>query len=81
VVVGVIANLGLYFAVHTLFGTVTGGPLSLLVPDPATLRAVPLAIAVLAGLMLIRLRWSVPAVLSVSAALGLVAALADITGL
>ncbi|GAA1868845.1 chromate efflux transporter [Asanoa iriomotensis] len=79
-VVGVIANLGLYFTVHTLFGTVTSGPLGLLVPDPTTLRAVPLAIAILAGVLLIRLRWSVLVVLGISAAAGLVAALAGLPG-
>ena len=38
-VVGVIANLGLYFAVHTLFATsrtITAGPLHLQLPDLAT---------------------------------------------
>ena len=51
-VVGVIANLGVYFAVHTLFdGTVAvdGGPLALELPDLTTLRPVPLAIALVAA--------------------------------
>ena len=43
-----IANLGVYFAVNTLFATVDRGPLALLVPDPATVRPVPLAIAAVA---------------------------------
>ena len=54
-VVGVIANLALYFAVHTLFAathTVDAGPLTLQLPDPATLRPVPLAIAVVAAVLL-----------------------------
>ena len=77
-VVGVIANLGLYFAVHTLFRTsrtVTDGPLHLELPDPATVRPVSLAIAAIAAVLIFKLKWSVLRVLGVSAALGLVAAL------
>jgi chromate transporter len=80
-VVGVIANLGVYFAVHTLFsGTVDvdRGPLHLALPDPATLRPVPLAIALLAAVLLFRLRWSVLRTLGVCALLGLVAGLAGL---
>ncbi|MGR6964725.1 chromate efflux transporter [Geodermatophilus sp. URMC 61] len=80
-VVGVIANLGVYLAVHTLFsGTVAvdRGPLHLELPDPATLRPVPLAIAVLAAVLLFRLRWSVLRTLGVCALLGLVAGLAGL---
>jgi Chromate transporter len=47
-VVGVIANLALYFAVHTLFAATNPwrwGPVRLQVPDLASLRPVPLAIA------------------------------------
>jgi chromate transporter len=80
-VVGVIANLGVYFAVHTLFsGTVDvdRGPLHLALPDPATLRPVPLAIALLAAVLLFRLRWPVLRTLGVCALLGLVAGLAGL---
>ncbi|MBW3631370.1 MAG: chromate transporter [Gemmatimonadetes bacterium] len=58
-VVGVIANLALYFALATLFGTVEPGPLAVLVPDPATLRPVAVAIALVAGVLVFALRWSV----------------------
>src|SRR3954447_20913646 len=61
-VVGVIANLGVYFAVHTLFARtvdVDSGPLSLELPDLTTLRLVPLTIAAVAAVLLFRLKWSV----------------------
>ncbi|MEN3614534.1 chromate transporter, partial [Plantactinospora sp. ZYX-F-223] len=80
-VVGVIANLGLYFTVHTLFAdsrTVTGGPLRLELPEPAAVRWVPLAIAVIAGVLIFRFRWSVLRVLGLSAVLGLGAGLAGL---
>ncbi|WP_369135228.1 chromate efflux transporter [Modestobacter sp. I12A-02662] len=80
-VVGVIANLGVYFAVHTLFsGTVAvdSGPLSFELPDLTTLRPVPLVIALVAAVLLFRLRWSVLRTLAVCAALGLVAGLAGL---
>src|SRR5919205_1610213 len=46
-VVGVIANLGVYFATHTLFArqhAVTAGPVHVQVPDVTTLRPVALVI-------------------------------------
>ncbi|MCY0944775.1 chromate transporter [Streptomyces antarcticus] len=76
-VVGVIANLGLYFVFHTLFKEVdeTGsGPLHLLVPDLASIRPSALAITAAALLMIFRLRWSVLRTLGVCAALGLASA-------
>ncbi|SHM52359.1 chromate efflux transporter [Cryptosporangium aurantiacum] len=79
-VVGVIANLGLYFAVHTLFAesnTVTTGPLRLDLPDVTTLRPVSLGIAVVAAVLIFWLKWPVLRVLGVSAALGLAAGLID----
>jgi chromate transporter len=80
-VVGVIANLGVYFAVHTLFSETVGvdrGPLHLELPDLATLRAVPLAIAVVAAVLLFRVRWSVLRTLGGCALLGLAAGLAGL---
>jgi len=80
-VVGVIANLGLYFAVHTLFSdtrAVEWGPVALELPDVATLRPVAVAIAVLAAVLLFRLRWSVLRTLGVCALLGLAAGLAGL---
>lgn len=80
-VVGVIANLGVYFAIHTLFdGTVAvdDGPLALELPDLTALRLVPLVIAGIAAVLLFRLRWSVLRTLGVCALLGLAAGLAGL---
>jgi chromate transporter len=80
-VVGVIANLGVYFAVHTLFArtvTLDRAVLHLAVPDPGTLRPVALAIAIVAAVLLFRVRWSVLRTLGVCAALGLAAGLAGL---
>jgi chromate transporter len=77
-VVGVIANLGVYFAVHTLFAEThpAGGPLlSLELPDPTSLRPVALGIALVAAVLIFRLRWSVLRTLGVCALLGLAAGL------
>ncbi|QYN39209.1 chromate efflux transporter [Pseudonocardia sp. DSM 110487] len=74
-VVGVIANLGVYFAESTLFATVHAGPLALQVPELATLRPVPLVIALAAAGLIFLARWPVLRVLGISAALGLAAGL------
>jgi chromate transporter len=78
-VVGVIANLALYFAMHTLFTDTTReswGPVTLELPDFMSLRPVSLGIALAAAVLLFRLRWSVLRTLGVCASLGLVATLA-----
>ena len=75
-----IANLGLYFAVHTLFGVVEDGPLDLRVPDLATIRRTPAVIAVVAAVLIFRLNWPVLRVLGACAVLGLVAGLAGLPG-
>ena len=80
-VVGVIANLALYFAVHTLFATTQPlhlGPLRVELPELASLRPVALAITMAALVMVFRLRWSVPRTLTVCAGLGLAGALAGL---
>jgi chromate transporter len=77
-VVGVIANLGVYFAVHTLFAgtrSLHWTALSLELPDPSTLRPVALGIAVVAAVLILWLKWSVLRVLGVCAVLGLVVGL------
>jgi chromate transporter len=77
-VVGVIANLALYFALHTLFDEVdrpSWGPLRPEVPDLTSLRPVALVIAVVAAALLFGLRWPVLRTLGVCALLGIVAAL------
>ena len=78
-VVGVIANLGVYFATHTLFDAssdVAFGPFSVEVPDLATLDPVAVVVAVLAAFLLLNRRWSVLRTLGVCAALGLALSLA-----
>lgn len=80
-VVGVIANLAVYFAVHTLFSqtlAVDRGPLHLELPHVTTPRFVPLVIAVVAAVLLFRVKWSVLRTLGVCAILGLVAGLAGL---
>jgi len=80
-VVGVIANLGVYFAVHTLFSEtrpVAWSALSLEVPVLGTVRPVALGIAVVAAVLIFRLKWSVLRVLGVCALLGLAAGLAGL---
>jgi chromate transporter len=83
-VVGVIANLGLYFAVHTLFSTVreiTCGPVHMQLPELGSVQPVPVVITVVAAVLVFRLKWSVLRVLGVCAALGLAAGLAGLSGL
>ncbi|PUB24890.1 chromate transporter [Promicromonospora sp. AC04] len=73
-VVGVIANLALYFTTHTLFVSSTtwaAGPLRLSVPDLTTLQPAALGIAVLAALLLFVARWPVLRTLGVCAVVGL----------
>jgi chromate transporter len=80
-VVGVIANLALYFAVHTLFATTQPrrwGLIQMELPEFWSLRSVPLVISAAALVMIFRLRWSVPRTLVVCAGLGLAAALAGL---
>ena len=80
-VVGVIANLGVYFAVHTLFtGTrpASWGPLQLTVPDLGTFQPVACAIAAVAALLLFWWKRNVLLTLGICAALGLVAGLAGL---
>lgn len=69
-VVGVIAHLSLWFAIHVLFAaqfTWTIGPLHPLLPDLASVQPLPLAIALLSGYLLLARHWSLPLVLAVSA--------------
>ncbi|VTR11086.1 chromate transporter, chromate ion transporter (CHR) family [Gordonia terrae] len=76
-VVGVIANLALYFALHTLFRdttVVTAGPLNLAVPHLDTLRPLAVVITVIAFVLIYPLKQSVLRTLAVCAVLGLLAA-------
>lgn len=80
-VVGVIANLAVYFASHTLFTETSQhliGPLHLTLPDLASFRPVAAAITAIALLLVFGLKWPMLRVLATCAALG---AAASITGL
>lgn len=80
-VVGVIANLAVYFAVHTLFAAtrpVAWGPLRLDLPEPDSVRWVPVVIAAIAIVLVFRLRWPVLRTLGTCAGLGLAAGLAGL---
>ncbi|MEY4871174.1 MAG: hypothetical protein RLZZ563_504 [Pseudomonadota bacterium] len=79
-VVGVIANLSVWFAAHVFFATVGQadfGPIRLLQPDPATLRPAMVGLALLAGWLLLRRHVALPLVLAISAAGGLAIHLAQ----
>ncbi len=69
-VVGVIANLSIWFALHVFFGTVTRAGLGW-VPDWSTLNPVALLLAAFSVLALFRLKWPLLTVLGVAAALAL----------
>jgi chromate transporter len=71
-VVGVIANLSLWFALHVLFSEVpetTLGPLHLTWPDLTSPRPLPALIAALAALALLWRHWPLLPVLGLAAAL------------
>jgi len=73
-VVGVILNLAVWFAVHTLFGQVTvlvAGPLRLELPVPATIILPSALLAVAAAVALFRFKISVLLVLGLSALAGM----------
>jgi chromate transporter len=73
-VVGVIANLAVYFALHTLFADtrrVTTGPLNLDVPDIGSLQIPALAITVLAFTLIFWRGWPVLRTLGVCALAGI----------
>lgn len=78
-VVGVIANLTAWFALHVLFadvGEIAVGPLRLDWPVLASLDWRAALLAALAGVLAFRLGWSVPRILVACAAGGLVFGLA-----
>ena len=72
--VGVILNLRMWFALHTLFGRVDElhwGALRLSLPQLGTLELGALAIAIVATVTIFRLHWSMGRTLALSVALGL----------
>ena len=78
-VVGVIANLSLWFAMHVFFetvNTVSFGPITTILPVFGTINPLVIAIACIAGALLLYRKMPLPLVLLISAALSLIAALA-----
>jgi chromate transporter len=73
-VVGVIANLSLWFAMHIFFGTVTvmtPGPARLAVPSFQTIQPEAVALALVAALLLMWRKWPLLLTLLTCALLGL----------
>jgi len=73
-VVGVIANLALWFAAHTLFAELTTthlGPIRLLTPTPTTLDPAALAIAAIAAILLFKTNLGLLRTLATAATLGI----------
>jgi chromate transporter len=80
-VVGVILNLAVWFALHVFFATVSlveVGPAKLWLPDVATLNWEVVALAAVSGWLLLGMRWGIPAVLAVAAALGVAISFAPV---
>jgi chromate transporter len=71
-VVGVIANLALWFGLRVLFAEVRPGPLGIEWPVPASLDPLAAALAALAALCLFRLKLGVVKTLGAAALAGLV---------
>lgn len=76
-VVGVIANLAVYFGLHTLFAR-TERWQGIELPDPASVRPVAVAIAAVAAALIFWRGWSVLRTLAACAVLGLAAAAAGL---
>ena len=69
-VVGVIANLSAWFAAHVLFaevGRFSAGPLTVIVPHPASLQPFAALLALFAAWALLRRHWPLPLVLALAA--------------
>jgi chromate transporter len=81
-VVGVVLNLGVWFAIHTLFARVTDrsfGVITVPVPELASFSPVVAVIAALATIALFRFRIGMLWVLAGGAALGIVARVTGVT--
>jgi chromate transporter len=69
-VVGVIANLSLWFAAHVFFAQVStlhSGPLTLIAPDWTSLQPVAVILALVTGWLILVRHWPLPLVLVLSA--------------
>ena len=74
-VVGVIANISLWFALHVFFATVVPlhwGPVQSIWPQLETLQLLPVGLAAIAAVLLLKKGWSLPRVLLICAALSLI---------
>ena len=74
-VVGVIANISLWFALHVFFATVVPlhwGPVQSIWPQLETLQLLPVGLAAIAAVLLLKKGWSLPRVLLISAVLSLI---------
>lgn len=73
-VVGVIANLTVWFALHVFFGRVIdikAGLLNTVMPDITTIQPMPISLALLAGFLLLKRHWGLPWVLMICGGLSL----------
>lgn len=73
-VVGVILNLSVWFALHVMFADVTrvqAGPVVLWTPDLSSFDWRVIFLAVVSGVLILRLHWGVAKVLAIAALLGL----------
>ncbi len=73
-VVGVIANLSLWFALHVFFAEISAasiGPLQTIWPHVASIQPLTIGLAAVTGALLLWRHWSLPLVLLISAALSL----------
>ena len=69
-VVGVIANLSLWFAAHVVFasvGRIDRAPVHMILPDPMSVNLFPLTLALAAAYLLLRLHLALPLVLALAA--------------
>lgn len=75
-VVGVIGNLSIWFAAHVFFGDVVNintGPIRTILPVFTSLQLLPVFIATLAAIMLLRLHWGIVRVLIICGSCSLLA--------
>jgi chromate transporter len=80
-VVGVIANLAVYFAIHSLFGEVntkSWGVAHVQVPDLESVKPLSLAVAAFATLLVFRVKWSVLRTLGACAGVGMAVGLVEV---
>ena len=80
-VVGVIANLSLWFAAHVAFnrvGEITLGPVRMMLPDPTSADLLSIALTLLAGVLILRLHKGLALTLAICGGL---AVLVHMTGI